>query len=281
MPEVTRAPDRRVLLPHFRRVDPVMAALVTAAGPYRLRAEAGASPFRHLAQAIASQQISGRAADAILARFVALYAGRDGGGDSRGSAAHGVAFPTPEQVRDTAPEALRSVGFSAAKAAALRDLAAHTISGVVPEAATLETLEDEAIVARLTQVRGIGRWTVQMMLIFQLGRPDVLPVDDYGVRNGFRLAYGLADLPTPRALAEHGACWAPYRSAAAWYLWRAVDLARAGAPMPVRGPRRPSGQAVSPRARAASSSAPRPRPGARTPTRRRPAPRPRAPKSKR
>lgn len=266
-----RAPDRRVLLPHFRRNDPVMAALVTAAGPYRLRAEAGASPFRHLAQAIASQQISGKAADAILARFVALYAGRDGGGDSRGSAAYGDAFPSPEQVQGTAPEALRSVGFSAAKAAALKDLAAHTISGVVPDAATLETLEDEAIVARLTQVRGIGRWTVQMMLMFQLGRPDVLPVDDYGVRNGFRLAYGLAELPTPRALAEHGACWAPYRSAAAWYLWRAVDLARAGAPMPLRAPR----------ARAASSSAPRPRPGARTPTHRRPAPRPRAPRSKR
>ena len=252
-----RAPDRRVLLPHFRRVDPVMATLVTAAGPYRLRAEAGASPFRHLARAIASQQISGKAADAILARFVALY-----GGD---------AFPTPEQVRDTAPDALRTVGFSTAKAAALKDLAAHTISGVVPDAATLMTLDDEAIVARLTQVRGIGRWTVQMMLMFQLGRPDVLPVDDYGVRNGFRLAYGHAELPTPRALAEHGACWAPYRSAAAWYLWRAVDLARAGAPMPVRAPR----------ARAASSSAPRPRPDARTPTHRRPTPRPRAPKSRR
>ena len=265
------APDRRVLLPHFRRVDPVMAALVSAAGPYRLRAEAGATPFRHLAQAIASQQISGKAADAILARFVALYAGRDGGGDSRGSAAYGDAFPTPEQVQGTAPEALRSVGFSAAKAAALKDLAAHTISGVVPDAATLMTLDDEAIVARLTQVRGIGRWTVQMMLMFQLGRPDVLPVDDYGVRNGFRLAYGHAELPTPRMLAEHGACWAPYRSAAAWYLWRAVDLARAGAPMPVRAPR----------ARGASSSAPRPRPGARTPTHRRPTPRPRAPKSRR
>ena len=265
-----RAPDRRVLLPHFRRTDPVMAALVAAAGPYRLRPEAGASPFRHLAQAIASQQISGKAADAILARFVALYAEREGGGYTRDGAVE-PAFPSPEQVQGTTPEALRTVGFSAAKAAALKDLAAHTIAGVVPDAATLMALDDEAIVARLTQVRGVGRWTVQMMLMFQLGRPDVLPVDDYGVRNGFRLAYGLADLPTPRALAEHGTRWAPHRSAAAWYLWRAVDLARAGAPMPVRAPR----------ARAASSSAPRPRPGARTPTHRRPAPRPRAPRSKR
>jgi DNA-3-methyladenine glycosylase II len=156
-------------------------------------------------------------------------------------------------VLATDPERLRGVGFSAAKAAALRDLAARTLEGVVPDTPTLERLDDAAIVARLTQVRGIGPWTVQMMLMFQLGRPDVLPVDDYGVRNGFRLAYGLAALPTPRELARHGERWAPWRSAAAWYLWRAVDLARAGAPMPVRA-----------RARAASSSAPRRRPGART-----------------
>jgi len=258
-----RAPDRRALLPHFRRVDPVMAALVETVGPYRLRAEACDSPFRHLVQAIASQQISGRAADTILARFIALYA-------ESGDAGSGDDFPTPAQVHATPPDRLRSVGLSTAKSAALKDLAAHTLSGVVPDSATLAALEDAEIVARLTQVRGIGPWTVQMMLMFQLGRPDVLPVDDYGVRNGFRLAYGLAELPTPRELARHGACWAPYRSAAAWYLWRAVDLARAGVRMP-----------ISPRARAASSSAPRPRPGARTPSHRRPARRPRAPASKR
>ena len=234
--------DRRRLLPHFRRTDPVMAALVAAVGPYRLRAEPCASPFRHLAQAIASQQISGRAADTILARFIALYDDGD-------------RFPDPAQVLATDPERLRGVGFSAAKAAALRDLAARTIEGVVPDSATLARLDDAAIVARLTQVRGIGPWTVQMMLMFQLGRTDVLPVDDYGVRNGFRLAYGLAELPTPRELARHGERWAPWRSAAAWYLWRAVDLARAGTRMPI---------AVRARARAASSSAPRRRPGART-----------------
>ena len=264
---MTRPPDRRSLLPHFRRVDPVMAALVEAAGPYRLRAAAAASPFRHLVRAIASQQISGRAADTILGRFVALY------GDG--------AFPSPEQVWDTAPETLRAVGFSAAKAAALKDLAAQTLAGVVPDSRTLAALDDAEIVTRLTQVRGIGPWTVQMMLMFQLGRPDVLPVDDYGVRNGFRLDYGLADLPTPRSLAEHGARWAPHRSAAAWYLWRAVDLARTGAPMPLAAARRPPGRTVNLRARAASSSTPRPRPGARTPTHRRPARRPRAPASKR
>ena len=263
-----RAPDRRVLLPHFRRVDPVMAALIETVGPYRLRAEACDSPFRHLVQAIASQQISGRAADTILARFVALYAGS--GGARSGDRARRSDFPSPAQVQATPPDRLRSVGLSAAKSAALKDLAAHTLSGVVPDSATLAALEDAEIVARLTQVRGIGPWTVQMMLMFQLGRPDVLPVDDHGVRNGFRLAYGLAELPTPRELTRHGACWAPYRTAASWYLWRAVDLARAGVPMP-----------ISPRARAASSSAPRRRTGARTPTRRRPARRSRAPASRR
>ena len=249
-----------------------MAALVGAVGPYRLRPEPCASPFRHLAQAIASQQISGRAADTILARFVALYDGGDAAGpaearDPAGDRARDDRFPEPAQVLATDPERLRSVGFSAAKAAALRDLAARTLEGVVPDTPTLERLDDAAIVARLTQVRGIGPWTVQMMLMFQLGRPDVLPVDDYGVRNGFRLAYGLAELPTPRELARHGERWAPWRSAAAWYLWRAVDLARAGAPMPVAvGPRRGSVRTrpVNPRARAASSSAPRRRPGART-----------------
>ncbi len=263
--------DRRTLLPHFRRADPVMAALVEAVGPYRLRAERCASPFRHLAQAIASQQISGRAADTILARFVALYDGGDADGpaearDPPGGGTRDDRFPEPAQVLATDPERLRGVGFSAAKAAALRDLAARTLEGVVPDSATLARLDDAAIVTRLTQVRGIGPWTVQMMLMFQLGRPDVLPVDDYGVRNGFRLAYGLAELPTPRELARHGERWAPWRSAAAWYLWRAVDLARAGAPMPVAAARRrpPPGQTVRPRARAASSSAPRRRPGART-----------------
>jgi DNA-3-methyladenine glycosylase II len=244
-----------------------MAALIEQAGPYRLRAEPCASPFRHLVRAIASQQISGRAADAILARFVALYdggAGRD-------------AFPEPARVLATDPEHLRDIGFSAAKTAALRDLAARTLEGVVPDSATLDRLDDATIVARLTQVRGIGPWTVQMMLMFQLGRPDVLPVADYGVRNGFRLAYGLAHLPTPRDLARHGEGWAPWRSAAAWYLWRAVDLARAGAPMPI-APRR---QGLRARAPAASPSAPRPRPDARTPTRRRPAPRSRVPASRR
>lgn len=205
---------RRRLLGHFRVCDPVMAALVEAAGPYRLQPVHCDSPFEHLARAIASQQISGAAARAILGRFVATF------GDAGGT------FPPPEKILQTQDERLRAVGFSATKVAALKDLARHTLEGVVPDTRTLESLEDAAIVARLTQVRGVGPWTVQMMLMFQLGRPDVLPRDDYGVRNGFRIAYGKRELPTPATLEKFGARWAPFRSAAAWYLWRAVELGR-------------------------------------------------------
>jgi hypothetical protein len=128
-----------------------------------------------------------------------------------------------------APEAtIRAAGFSFAKIASLRDLAAKTIEGVVPDRATLLALSNDEILERLTQVRGIGRWTVEMMLMFQLDRPDVLPVDDFGVRNGFRLAYGIRKMPHPKALALFGERWAPYRTAASWYLWRAVELHRAG-----------------------------------------------------
>jgi len=137
-------------------------------------------------------------------------------------------FPTPEQVTAASPESLRAAGFSFAKVAALRDLAEKTIAGVVPDAATLGELGDEEIIARLTQVRGIGRWTVEMLLVFHLGRPDVLPVDDFGVRSGFQAAYGLSRLPRPRALAAWGERWKPYRTTAAWYLWRALELKRAG-----------------------------------------------------
>jgi DNA-3-methyladenine glycosylase II len=160
----------------------------------------------------------------ILARFTALYAPAE--------------FPEPAAVLATADEPLRGAGFSYSKINALRDLADKVISGVVPTVAELHALDNDAIIERITQVRGIGRWTVEMMLMFQLGRPDVLPVDDFGVCNGFRLAYGLKGMPRPRALAEFGVRWAPHRSLAAWYLWRAVDLARAGKlPRAGRAPR--------------------------------------------
>lgn len=192
-----------------------MAALVEAVGPYKLRPIECASPFRHLAEAIISQQISGSAAAAILRRFVGLFEEKSD-------------FPAPRAVLAVKETLLRGVGLSTAKVAAIRDLALKSEQGLVPDTTTLVSLKDDDIIERLTVVRGIGPWTVQMMLMFQLGRPDVLPVADYGVRNGFRIAYRLRDLPTPRELARQGEKWAPYRSAAAWYLWRAVDLEKSG-----------------------------------------------------
>ena len=173
--------------------------------------------FHALARAIAYQQLNGTAAESIFRRFVALYP------------PSGVEpLLEAEPVLDTPDDKLRAVGLSFAKIASIKDLARKTLDGVVPPYEILHTLADDDIIERLTQVRGIGRWTVEMLLMFRMGRPDVLPVDDFGVRNGFRLAYGLRGMPTTRALAEYGARWAPYRSVAAWYLWRAVDLHRAG-----------------------------------------------------
>jgi 3-methyladenine DNA glycosylase/8-oxoguanine DNA glycosylase len=143
-------------------------------------------------------------------------------------------------IVDASTASLRAAGFSFAKVAALKDLAAKTLEAVVPHHAALEALSDDAIIERLTQVRGIGRWTVEMLLMFRLGRPDVLPVDDFGVRAGFRAAYGLREMPKPKALAAWGERWRPYRSTAAWYLWRALELKRAGTlPVPAERIRLP------------------------------------------
>ncbi len=190
-----------------------MAGLIAAVGPFRLELRPERSPFETLARAIAHQQLHGAAAECILARFVALFPQCE--------------FPEPQQVLAAPAAQLRSVGFSFAKVAALKDLAEKTLAAIVPPAAQLQALSDAELIERLSAVRGIGRWTVEMMLIFQLQRPDVLPVDDFGVRNGFRLAYGLEAMPAARGLAEYGERWKPHRSMAAWYLWRAVDLARA------------------------------------------------------
>jgi DNA-3-methyladenine glycosylase II len=206
----------------FRRwlakVDPVLAGLIRAVGRFTHTPNADHTPFHALARAIAHQQLNGTAAESIFGRFVNLYA-KDGAA---------AALLEAELVLETPDEKLRAVGLSFAKIASIKDLAAKTIAGTVPPYEILHTLADDEIIERLTQVRGIGRWTVEMLLMFRLGRPDILPIDDFGVRNGFRLAYGLRGMPTPRALAEYGARWAPYRSVAAWYLWRAVDLHKAG-----------------------------------------------------
>ena len=200
------------------KVDPVLANVIRAAGQFTHAPNAEHTPFHALARAIAHQQLNGIAAESIFGRFVGLYP----------SNANGAALLEAELVLQTPDDRLRAVGLSFAKIASIKDLASKTLAGTVPAHEILHTLDDEEIIERLTQVRGIGRWTVEMMLMSRLARPDVLPVDDFGVRNGFRLAYGLRGMPTPRALAEFGARWAPFRSVAAWYLWRAVDLHKAG-----------------------------------------------------
>lgn len=207
---------------HLSR-DPAMRQLMRLAGPCAIKPVRGRSPYESLLRSVAHQQLTGKAAETILRRFYALY------GDAGG--------PDPGQLAATSEETLRAVGFSRAKAAALKDIAAKTLDGTIPERRRLARLDDEAIVARLTSVRGIGRWSVEMFLMFTLARPDILPVDDYGIRNGYRLAYGLPDLPKPRELAALGARWAPHRTTAAWYLWRAVDLWKAGKLPEARPPR--------------------------------------------
>ena len=202
------------IITHLSSADPVLGALIRAVGPLRLEPRPDGEPFQTLAHAIAHQQLNGIAANTILRRLV--------------EACGNGSFPTPQAILDASTETLRAAGFSFAKIAALKDLAAKTLQAVVPDGHTLSTLEDEAIIERLTQVRGIGRWTVEMLLIFHLGRADVLAVDDFGLRAGFRAAYGLKKLPHPKQLALWGERWRPYRSAAAWYLWRAQDLQRAG-----------------------------------------------------
>ncbi|HLG53158.1 MAG TPA: DNA-3-methyladenine glycosylase [Steroidobacteraceae bacterium] len=204
-------------LRHLRRDDPVMAQLIRRAGPFTPRPERGRSPYEALLRAVAHQQLTGKAANTILGRFCALY-----GGDS---------YPHPDQLVATPDDQLRDVGFSRAKAASLKDIAAKTLDGTIPERRVLARLSDEAIIERLTEARGVGRWTVEMLLMFTLGRPDVLPVDDYGIQNGYRLAYGKRRLPKPRVLATFGERWAPYRTTAAWYLWRAVDFNRERRPL--------------------------------------------------
>ena len=203
------------IISHLSGVDRNLAGLIRAVGTYGLVQEGICHPYESLAQAIAHQQLHAAAARSILARFVSAF----------GNAG---AFPTPDIVLATPDEKLRTVGLSFSKIAALKDLATKTLDGVVPDRDTLVKLEDMEIIERLTEVRGIGRWTVEMMLMFQLGRPDILPVDDFGVRAGFQFTYGLRKMPLPKVLAMYGERWGPYRSSAAWYLWRAVELKRAG-----------------------------------------------------
>jgi DNA-3-methyladenine glycosylase II len=220
------------LLRHFRTNDATVGSIVSAVGQYRLKAAKEGSAFQALAESIASQQISGAVARKILERLVALH-GR---------------FPSPAELAAATPEQLRAVGFSFAKIAALHDLAAHALDGRLPDDATLAALDDEAIIERCVAVRGIGRWTAQMLLMFHFGRQDVMPVDDFGVRKGVQLAYGLKGMPKPKALLAYAERWKPYRSAGAWYMWRALELHKEGR-LPTRVGRAPRMEVASPKVR--------------------------------
>ncbi len=190
--------------------DPDFAALIAKVGPSRLAIERKREPYQALMRAVAYQQLHGRAAEAILGRVVALFPDHP--------------FPPPELFLARTDEELRACGLSANKLRAMRDIAEKTAAGWVPSRAAAARLKNEALIERLTALRGVGRWTVEMLLIFSLGRTDVLPVDDFGVREGYRKLKNLAAQPKPKDLAEIGQAWSPYRSTAAWYLWRASEI---------------------------------------------------------
>ena len=192
--------------------DAGLARVIDRVGPLRLALKQTPSTFVALAEAIVYQQLSGRAAATIFSRVCALFP-------------RPLLGPTPEQLARVPDAALRGAGLSQAKLLALRDLAERARAGEVPSLGALRDMQDEEIVARLSQVRGIGRWTVEMLLIFRLGRPDVLPCEDFGVRKGFAAAFRRRELPSPDDLRARGERWRPWRTAASWYLWRAAELA--------------------------------------------------------
>lgn len=187
-------------------LDDDWARLVHAIGPCRHEPKPAREPFEALVRAVAYQQLHAKAGDAIIARLLEQHPGQP--------------FPTPGQLLAADVGALRTCGFSARKAETILGIAAATLSGVVPDRAGAETLADETLIARLATLKGIGRWTVEMFLIYTLSRPDILPVDDFGVREGYRLLKSLDVAPTPKAMAAFGQAWSPHRTAAAWYLWR-------------------------------------------------------------
>jgi DNA-3-methyladenine glycosylase II len=190
----------------------VMRKLIKQHGECTLVPETKRTPFVSLVRAVAHQQLHAAAAETILRRFRALFPRNR--------------FPGAVQLADVTDDALRACGFSRAKIASLRDIAAKTLDGTVPSGRVVSKLSDEEIIARLTNVRGVGRWTVEMYLIFTLGRPDVLPVDDFGVRSGYRVAFNLPEMPKPKELLAFGERWRPQATTAAWYLWRAADAAK-------------------------------------------------------
>ncbi len=196
---------------HVSKKDRALARVIREVGPCALEISSRQSPYQALVESIVYQQLSGRAAATIYGRLCRSF------GSSR--------CPKPQQVLESSDEQLRGAGLSRSKAAALRDLATHALADRIPTRTQALRLPDDELIARLTEVRGVGRWTAEMFLIFNLGRPDVLPVDDYGVRKGFARTQGREVLPRPKELTDHGERWRPFRSVASWYLWRACELA--------------------------------------------------------
>ena len=197
---------------HLSKSDPVLKLLIREHGFCALVPEKRRSPFQSLVMAVAHQQLNGMAANTILRRFTKLFPGRK--------------FPRPEDLVGVTDEQIRACGFSFAKIKSIRDIAEKTLSDVIPSSRQIVKLSDDEIVARLTEVRGVGRGTVEMLLIFQLGRHDVLPADDFGVRSGFRVAYKKREMPTVKELLAFGEKWKPHRTTAAWFLWCAADAAK-------------------------------------------------------
>ena len=227
-----RAPayDHELALKELAERDAKLGRLIERAGPFTLKLTTALSPFEALLESIVYQQLHGKAAAAIHARLLDSFAEPGPGG----SVLHPAAHPTAEHLLAAPNEQLRLAGLSHNKALAIRDLAAKTLDGTVPTLARIRRMPDEEIIEKLTQVRGIGTWTVEMFLMFRLGRPDVLPVSDYGVRKGFALTFGklkatdkvgAADLPKPAEMEKRAKRWHPWCSVASWYMWRACDLA--------------------------------------------------------
>jgi DNA-3-methyladenine glycosylase II len=213
---------------HLSRADKRLAALIDRVGEFQFKLDECDSVYESLLEAIMHQSIAGKAAQAIYARIKAL--GTNGN------------CPTPEELLGVSKRKLRQCGLSNAKVAAVRDLAQKTIDGVVPTIEGAQKMSDQELVDRLISVRGIGAWTVEMFLIFRLGRPDVLPIHDYGVQKGWALTYRKKNIPKPKELLKFGERWRPYRTVASWYMWRAVHLAgpaarKIGKPKPQRAGR--------------------------------------------
>ena len=202
--------DPQKALRVLSKSDKKLGLLIKKVGALDIDPPTRLNPFEALLRSIVYQQLSGKAAATIHGRVKARFSGRT---------------IKPKDVIAISDEQLRGAGMSRAKVAAVKDLAQKTVEGLVPTGAQLRKMSDESIIQRLTQVRGIGEWTVQMVLMFQLGRPDVLPVKDLGVKKGFMLTYNLNDMPTEKDMINYCECWRPYRSVASWYMWRAVDLA--------------------------------------------------------